>query len=69
MILFPTGCHIAGFRIEAVFAGEGENARQKPDQPAVVLDDSDRQIVIGDLSRDATERCKGMYVAADVSKV
>jgi hypothetical protein len=58
---FPTCRNVAGFRIKAVFAGEGEKARKETDQTAVVLGDSGRQIVVGDLARDDRvgdiERC------------
>src|SRR5205814_5616064 len=63
--LFPTCRHIAGSRIKAVFAGEGEKARKETNQPAIVLGDSGRQIVISNLACHTTERGKGMHVAAD----
>ena len=62
---FPTAATIAGSRIKAVFAGEGEKARKETDQPAIVFGDSGRQIVIGNLACDTTQRGERMHVAAD----
>ena len=41
----PTRRRIAGPRIEAVFASEGEKARKKTDQPAIVFGDGSRQVL------------------------
>ena len=62
---FPTRRHIAGFRIKAVFAGEGEKARKETDQAAIVFGDGGGQIVIGDLARDAAQRRERMHVTTD----
>ena len=56
---------IAGLRIEAILAGEGEKARKEADQAAVVLGDGGGQIVIGDFARDAAQRRERMHVTAD----
>ncbi len=62
---FPTRRQIAGPRVEAIFAGEGEKARKKTDQAAIVLGHGSSQIVIGDLARDAAQGGEGVHVTAD----
>jgi hypothetical protein len=61
----PTCRHVASFRIETVFAGKGEKPWKETDQPAIVLGDSGREIVIGNLACHTTERGKRMHMAAD----
>jgi hypothetical protein len=43
---FPTRRYIAGFRIEAIFADEGQKARQETDQAAIVFGAGSRQAVL-----------------------
>src|SRR5712692_3014477 len=46
-LVFPTRRHIAGFWIKAIFAGEGQKAREETDQAAIVFGDGGGQVVIG----------------------
>src|SRR6185503_11501365 len=56
---------VAGFRIEAVLACEGEKAWKETDQAAIMFGDRSRQIVVGDLTRDATYRRESMHMTTD----
>ena len=59
----PPHCRLSD---KGVFASEGEKALKKTNQPAIVLGDSGRQIVISNLACHTTERGRRMHVAADV---
>jgi len=61
---FPAGRRVAGFRKKAILAGEGQQARQKADQTAIVFGDGGGQIVVGDFSGDAAHRGEGVHVTA-----
>ena len=62
---FPTRRYIAGFRIKAIFAGEGQKAREETDQAAIVFGDSGRQIGIGNFAGHATECRERMHVTTE----
>ena len=57
---FPRGGYVTGARIKAELAGETQETGIVSDQVAVMFHDGGREIIIGQLARDATERLKGM---------
>lgn len=55
---FPTAGGIAGVREEAIFAGEAKESGEKTDEASVVFGNGGGQIIVGDLTRNATQRSK-----------
>ena len=62
---FPAAGRIAGARVEAVFASEAEEAREKTDQATIMFGDSGGQVVVDDLACDTAQRGESVNVAAD----
>ena len=52
-------------RNEVVFAGEAKEARMKADDPAVMFGHGGSEVVIGDLTRDASQFGERMNLTAN----
>ena len=64
---FPAACGIACVRDKAIFTGETEEARLKADETSVMFSNCGGQVVISDLTCNATQFGEGMNMTADES--